>query len=194
MTERKTTMEELEIELRLANFKLEVLQDITMLLTESLDPRQTLDFIMDRVFSLVEMEAASVLAFDDSGEQLEFICVRGGKEDELTGFKMDATLGIAGKALAAGEPILLEDASVDPDFFKELDDIFGYKTTSLIAVPMKFAGRTLGVLEGVNIASDEVKSAASLIEIFECLASLISMTLVTARLMDQFGVSKFELK
>jgi signal transduction protein with GAF and PtsI domain len=194
MTDQDPQIQSLEIELRLANFKLEILQEITLLLTESLDPRQTLEFIMDRVFSLVEMEAASVLAYDETGEQLEFICVRGGKEDELTGFKMDATRGIAGKALAAGEPILLEDAATDPDFFQALDSIFGYKTTSLIAVPMKFAGRTLGVLEGVNIASDEVKSAANLIELFECLASLISMTLVTARLMDQFGVNKFELK
>ena len=35
--------------------------------------------------ALVEMEAASVLVFDESREQLEFICVRGGKEDELMG-------------------------------------------------------------------------------------------------------------
>jgi len=193
MTGQQSNEKNLEVELSLANFKLEILQDITLLLTESLDPRQTLDFIMDRIFALVEMEAASVLVFDESREQLEFICVRGGKEDELMGFKMDATLGIAGKALAAGEPVLLEDASDDPDFFRELDSIFGYKTKTLIAVPLKIAGRTLGVLEGVNIATDEVKSSEGLIELFECLASLISMTLITARLMKQIGVENIDL-
>ena len=186
-------VKELEVQLALANFKLELLQEITLLMTESLDPKQTLDFIMDRIFALVEMEAASVLIYDESGEQLEFIRVRGGKEEELLGFKMDCTHGIAGKALAAGETVLLQDACTDPAFFGELDTIFGYKTQTLIAVPLKIAGRTLGVLEGVNIASDETQSPESLIELFECLASLISMTIVTARLLEQAGLKNIDL-
>jgi HD-GYP domain-containing protein (c-di-GMP phosphodiesterase class II) len=173
-----------ELELALANFKLDVLHEIIRLLPDLSEPERTLSFIMDRVFSLVEMEGASILLLDESGGNLEFYIVRGEKEPELKGVKMDAGKGIAGRVLATAKPVLIENAE-DAEIYRKIDETVGYKTRSLIAVPIKLGGRSIGVLEGVNIDAEEVKTPAQLSELFESLASIISVTIEHMRLVDR---------
>ncbi len=184
MSDKNQSALDLEIELKLANFKLDIVQEITRMLPRSETPIQTLNFIMDRIFSLVEMEGASILLLDASGDKLEFFMVRGEKEGELTGVKMDAAKGIAGKVIASGETVLIENTEKDRDFYKTIDETVGYSTRSLIAVPLKSGDRVIGVLEGVNIDDEEVKSPAQLSEVFESLAGVISMTLENERLIE----------
>ncbi len=166
-----------DIELQLTNFKLEVLQELIHALPGSQGPKETLDFIMNRIFSLVEMEGASILLIDEDTDRLVFHVVRGQKEDELTGTYMLADKGIAGKVISTRKPALVDDTNTEDDFNKSIDNTVGYETKSLIAVPIKSGKKVIGVLEGVNLDVDEIDSPYELTELFECFADLIAMTL-----------------
>ncbi|HOX28307.1 MAG TPA: GAF domain-containing protein, partial [bacterium] len=178
---------EVEFQLRLANFKLDILMEITKILPDSPDPNLTLEFIMDRIFTLVEMEAASILTVDETGDRLQFLLVKGEKAEELTGVKMGVSKGIAGKVYSTGEAVLIENTEAAIEFYRQIDETFGFKTNNLIAVPLKFSGRTIGVLEGINIDAEEIKTAGDLFEIFECLAGLISMVLENSKLLERLS-------
>jgi len=46
-------------------------------------------------------------------------------------------IGLAGKAASTGNEVLVEDAYNDPRFNKELDQALGYRTRSVVCVPLK---------------------------------------------------------
>lgn len=187
MGDNRKHVSDAEVELRLANFKLDILYEIIQLLPDLSDPERTLAFVMDRIFSLVEMEGASILTLDETGEKLVFRVVRGEKESELTGAVMDADKGIAGKVVSTGKPVLIEDTEKDKEIYRKIDETIGYTTRSLIAVPIKSYDRTIGVLEGVNIDAEEVKSPVQLTEVFESISSLITITLEHKRLIEDLN-------
>lgn len=166
-----------ELDLQIANFKLEVLQEIIHILTENDNPDETLNFIMSRIFSLIEMEGATLLLPNESGDKLIFREVRGSKERELKGMIIDATSGIAGKVFTSGTAELIDNTSKSADFLKTVDQSTGYTTRSVIAVPVISKGMVLGVLEGVNLDLQEIKTPVELKGLFQSLADIIAVVI-----------------
>lgn len=59
--------------------------------------------------------------------------------------------GIAGRVAATGRPARLEDAYADPDFDRATDQKTGYRTRSMLAVPVALRGAPpLGVVQVLN--------------------------------------------
>lgn len=166
-----------ELELQIANFKLEVLQEIIHILTENDNPDETLNFVMSRIFSLIEMEGASLLLPNESRDKLIFKEVRGSKERDLKDIVIDANSGIAGKVFNSGTAELIDNTSKSEHFLKTVDESTGYTTRSVIAVPVISKGMVLGVLEGVNIDIQEIKSPVELKGLFQSLADIIAVVL-----------------
>ncbi|MFC1474824.1 GAF domain-containing protein, partial [bacterium] len=166
-----------QLELQLALFKLEVLQEIIHLLPQTGDPWKTLNFIMNRIFALVEMEGASLILPDETGQKLVFKIVRGEKESELVGKTMEIDKGIAGKTFTTGEIALVQDTAKDAAFSEDIDNMTGYQTRSILVVPVRSEDKVLGVLEGVNLDVEEIENPAELTGLFESLADLIAVVL-----------------
>jgi len=65
--------------------------------------------------------------------------------------RFDARLGIAGAAAMTGQPINVANAYEHPLFYKEVDAETGYRTRSLLAVPLhNLDGVVIGVGEATN--------------------------------------------
>src|ERR1043166_6040179 len=65
--------------------------------------------------------------------------------------RLDARLGIAGSVAMTGEAINVTEAYEHPLFYKEVDSQTGYRTRTLLAVPLKNAkGEIIGVGEAIN--------------------------------------------
>jgi signal transduction histidine kinase len=58
--------------------------------------------------------------------------------------------GIAGRAAREGKPILVPDVERDTRFTPRVDAHTGFKTRSIVCVPIKHKGRLVGVLEVLN--------------------------------------------
>lgn len=166
-----------ELDLHIANFKLEVLQEIIHILPENDDPEDTLKFIMSRIFSLIEMEGATLLLPNENRDKLVFVEVRGSKEKALTGMEISAESGIAGSVFQSGKSQLINNTEKSEDFLKAVDETTGYTTRSVIAVPVIASGKVMGVLEGVNLDLQEIKSPVELKGLFQSLGDIIAIVL-----------------
>jgi len=69
-------------------------------------------------------------------------------QDEV---RIDIGSGIAGAAAASGDPVRVDDAYADPRFNAEVDRRSGFRTRSILAVPIKdSAGRVFAVAQLLN--------------------------------------------
>src|SRR5215475_16128559 len=98
--------------------------------------------------------------------------------------RLDARLGIAGSVAMTGQTINVADAYEHPLFYKELDFQTGYRTRTLLAVPLRnLRGEIIGVGEAINkdngVFTDEDA------ELLQTLAAHVSDTIETTQLERQ---------
>lgn len=126
-----------------------------------IEPRLQLDAflteILNKANEFVPSEAGSLL-FDDprakgSGEAintLTFIACFGQHATELLGRQIPVDEGIAGHVYSTGEPYISQDVTKDKMFYNGVDRLTGYRTGSVIAVPVIVGESIFGVLELLN--------------------------------------------
>ncbi len=95
--------------------------------------------------------------------------------------RFDARLGIAGRVAMTGETINVTDAYEHPLFYKEVDIQTGYRTRTVLAVPLKnLKGQIIGVCEAVNKNQGTFNEED--VEILETLAAHAAGAFETAEL------------
>lgn len=125
--------------------------EVAGLITSSLDLEEVLERIMTTSREVMEADASSLMLLDESKGELVFQVAQGRVGEKLReGFRLPLGKGIAGAVCLTGEPILVEDAYTDPRFHRDFDDRTGYRTKSLICVPLKVQDRLIGVAEVIN--------------------------------------------
>ncbi|OGR82008.1 MAG: hypothetical protein A2636_07130 [Elusimicrobia bacterium RIFCSPHIGHO2_01_FULL_64_10] len=104
---------------------------------------------------LTQAEASSVMLLDDNKEYLYFKTAGGEKGSYIKTIKIPIQHGIAGWVARQAEPLLIEDVTQDPRFSAALaDDKSGFKTRSILCVPMIFQDEVIGVMEVLNKRAD----------------------------------------
>jgi GAF domain-containing protein len=97
--------------------------------------------------SIFGATASSILLLDETTDELVFEAVAGYGEDDLLGMRFPSGTGIAGWVLSTRTPLILDDVQNDPRFAKDFAAGTGYVPKGLMAVPLLFDERVLGVLE-----------------------------------------------
>jgi GAF domain-containing protein len=127
--------------------------------TQTITAEQQLQPLLARIMhaALRVMDAAdgSLALLDEPAGQLEFAVVLGELRSSLQGYRIDKNMGIAGWVATHGEPVIVNNARQDARFSPFVDDSFGFRTNSLICVPLVAEGRTIGVIEVLNKFSGE---------------------------------------
>jgi signal transduction protein with GAF and PtsI domain len=99
----------------------------------------------------VNSSEASVIVRDGgANEDLRFLAAVGEVADKLRDVRIPQGKGIAGFVFSSGQPIVVAQASDDPNFYAEVDRQTGYSTQTILATPLRFDGEVIGVLEFVN--------------------------------------------
>jgi Nif-specific regulatory protein len=98
--------------------------------------------------------------------------------------RFDARLGIAGSVAMTGQTINVADAYEHPLFYKELDLQTGYRTRTLLAVPLRdLKGEIIGVGEAINKSEGLFTDEDA--ELLQTLAAHVSDTIETTQLERQ---------
>ena len=142
-----------DTERRVAN--LEKLIQVTRSLSSSFDLHTLLQEIIHSVVELVDCEKSSILLIDHEINKLRFFAASGEDFDQLKEIDVPQAASIAGKIVETRQPIVVNQAQVDPRFFSQVDHITGHKTESVMGVPMEIGGRIIGVLEAINKRTGE---------------------------------------
>lgn len=125
--------------------------EIGKILTSTLELDKILELIMVKVSRLIEAQNWSLLLKNEATEELTFDIVVGIKRDLIKGVRLEPGEGVSGHVIRTGKPVFLADVTDDNRFSRKVDELTGFKTKSIICVPLKIHGKILGVIEIVNV-------------------------------------------
>ncbi len=104
--------------------------------------------IAEKAAEVMEADRCSLFLHDPDTDEL-WSTVAMGLGGQV--IRIPSDVGLAGSCFQAGEIINLEDAYEDPRFNKEVDTRTGYRTRSVLCMPIyNRAGGTLGVIQLLN--------------------------------------------
>jgi PAS domain S-box-containing protein len=130
--------------------ELTTLTMISQAITSTLDLDVTLTIITDHTVRLLNAEAASVALLDITRSEIRFQAASGRGSDLIRGRRLPAGEGIVGWVIQHGEAAMVEDVSQDKRFTQVLDRQTGFKTHSVICVPLQNGLQSTGAIEVLN--------------------------------------------
>lgn len=125
-------------------------------INSSLELDELLHLVMINVSEALKAEASSVFIVDDKANDLYIRTATGEKEEEVKTIRVPIGEGIAGWVAKEGQPLLIDDAEQDPRFKKSISDAIGFKTKSVMCVPLMSENGIIGVIEVMNSQDKEV--------------------------------------
>ncbi len=133
--------------------KLDDLLRVIRGLRSATDTSELLQRLTSAATDLTESEAASILEYDARANCLRFIAAPWFHQQHLKDMCVPLEGSVAGWVYSMVEPLLIPDVSAESRHFKAVDEVTGFTTTSLLAVPLTYGKETLGVLEALNKAN-----------------------------------------
>jgi class 3 adenylate cyclase/DNA-binding response OmpR family regulator len=174
------TSEDLERRVR----ELTALTEASTAINSVMNTERLLEQILELSRDVMTAEASSLLVLDKDTGKLQFVVARGAAEHALKATTVDLGQGIAGWVAQTGEPLLIADAYEDPRFDPSYDQRTGFRTRSLLTVPIVIKGEIAGVVQVMNKVSTAVFDDRDL-RLFQSFASMASIALENARLFEQ---------
>ena len=124
-------------------------------ITPAVDVLRLIHDILDAALGVLKATDGSIMLADEETGELVFTVVRGAAAERLRGYRLPPGRGIAGWVAANRRPQIVRDVRADPRFYSEIDEQFGFKTRSMVCVPIYLDdGRVLGVVEVLNKIGD----------------------------------------
>lgn len=124
--------------------------NIGKLITSSLDIYDILKGIMKEIKLFFDPENWSLLRLDEKKGELYFQIAEGISLKSLENIRLTVGEGVAGKVVQTGNSIYIPDITESEEFTRKVDEQTGFRTRSIIAVPVKFQQKIFGVIEIVN--------------------------------------------
>ena len=178
------------------NRLLHLLNEAGQALTSTLKTEQVLERLLQVAIEIIGACGSSVWLWHETYPEL-LVCraafhAGDGNSEALLNQILEPGQGIAGWTALTGKSSLVNQAQMDPRFFSEVDAQSGFSTNSLLAVPMCFHDRVIGVLEVVN-KHDGVFDEEDL-AVAESLAASASIAIENARLVETLQHQKQDLQ
>jgi len=124
--------------------------DIARDLASTLDLDILLSRIVHAAAEVSGSEAASILLYDDTAQQLYFQVSTNIDEPTRRGLIVPLEGSIAGWIVNNRKPVRVANVHNDPRFFGEVEETTGFSTDSILGVPLITKTKIVGVLEAIN--------------------------------------------
>lgn len=152
ISERQESSEDmarkLRAQLRTEHKKLALVQEIGRALSSTPDRDNLLALIMEKVTLLMEADRSTLYLLSESGETLWSKVIQGGEVREI---RLSVGEGIAGWVAKSGDIVNIPEAYQDDRFNPAVDHQSGYRTRSILCVPMVApTGSVIGVVQVLN--------------------------------------------
>ena len=130
------------------------MQQVTLLaelgqeFAQSIDIKETLSLVVNRIADHMNAEAASVFLINDCADGLECRACAG--PVDIVGLQMAMGQGIVGRTAKDNICQMVRDVGADPDFSGSVDRDTGFSTRSILCTPLRSAHGVIGVLQVLN--------------------------------------------
>lgn len=137
-------------ELRRRLRELRVFNEIGKTLTSTLDLKEVLEIIMEKISALLQPKNWALLLTDEESNDLFFEIVVGEVSEKNKNHRLKIGEGISGLVAQTGEPLLISNTSKDSRFSKQILTFHGRGPNSILCAPLVSKGNILGVIELIN--------------------------------------------
>ena len=124
--------------------------DISRNLVSTLDRSELLMQIITAAVDLSGAEAASILLYDDSNQELIFECATNLESQSIRGSLIPMDFTICGWVISNKQPIIINSADEDVDQFDKISQRLKFKIKSIMEIPMITKLKVVGIIEVIN--------------------------------------------
>lgn len=157
--------------------------EIANVINSELSIGRLLTHVMETARNAFSADSASLLLKDEKTGDLVFQVALGEVGDEIKEiFRLKKGQGIAGTVAETQEPLNLRDVYQHPNFSPDYDRKTGYRTRSMICVPLMIRGRVLGVIQVINKKKSPHYFLDEELEMLETIGSSAAVAIETARM------------
>lgn len=112
------------------------------------DPgNELLQTIVEAAARLFGAAASSIALLDEAQQTLQFRVATGAGAEVVVGMRIPVGEGIAGYVVMTGQPLAVSSVQEDPRFARETARKTGYVPRSILAMPLLYEDRAIGVIE-----------------------------------------------
>lgn len=176
--------------------KMRNLNDFLLDVIKSLFKDISTDAVVARIMAyakqLVDADRASLFLVDAKQEELVATVFDQGDEELSREIRFPKDKGIAGYVASTGETLNIADAYSDPRFNRDVDALTGYRTRSVLCMPIVTRDKVIGVVQLVNKRDQSFskKDEAG----FQVFAVYCGLALHNAKLYDKLWKSEQRYK
>jgi PAS domain S-box-containing protein len=133
------------------NIEFGVVSDISFALTSTLSLKTIYEQLIDPVRRTLMVETISVGLIDATSGDITFVqTLLGPLFEKLPPVQIKKGQGIAGWVAQHGQPVIVNDVYADKRFFDTIDRRSGFRTNSMVCIPLQVEERMIGVLQAIN--------------------------------------------
>lgn len=170
MVNRKQSLEE----------RWQTVVETSRFLNSQLELDVLLELVLDKSIAVIQAEAGTLWLVEEDGFLVPKI-VRGPRAEILKEMRLKPGEGLAGQVVAKNEPRLVEDVRKNSGWAKRFDEATGFKTFSLLCIPLRARKEVIGCLQLINKKERKHFSADDL-EIALAFAGQAAIALENSRL------------
>lgn len=148
-----------------------------------MDLQEVLSQVITRTNEIFEAEAGSVALLEPSGQEIVIRAAVGAGADAVRGLSLPAGKGVVGWVMAHEKPALIPDVNHDIRFYKNFDERSGFQTHSIMCVPLRANGHTIGVIELMNMNPDYLSDNG--LKLLSVIADHAALAIENARLLAE---------
>jgi GAF domain-containing protein/FixJ family two-component response regulator len=130
--------------------ELRTLIDITHTITSTLNLNEVIDLAIKQIHESWQVEAASLWWLNQKQQTLRILSNVGTPKDFLAEVEVPLGQGFVGTVAQTGQWIYANDVTTHPLHYRSVDARTGFKTQTILCVPLKFRGEVVGALQLIN--------------------------------------------
>ncbi|MBN1657608.1 MAG: response regulator [Anaerolineae bacterium] len=123
---------------------------VAQMIAGCLGQKEIMRTLVQSVRESLGVESATLLLCDDERDELVFDIILGDQVAEAGTFRMPRDRGVAGWVVTRGEALCVNDVAGDPRFNPEIDAESGFRTRSILCVPLLAPQGVVGAIEAIN--------------------------------------------
>lgn len=188
ITERKKAEQKIQIQLE----RLTALREIDQAITSAFDMKMSLNVLVTRAISLLQVDAMTILLVNGPLESLEYAAGMGFWAEGVSQFSVKINESIAGRAVRARKIVQIPNLADESHNPLQTGFLQGDHFLSYYAAPLIVKGKVIGVLEVFHRTA--LERDQDWLDFFSTLAGQAAIAIDNARLFESLQISNIELQ
>ncbi|MBP7654242.1 GAF domain-containing protein [Candidatus Dependentiae bacterium] len=163
-----------------------IMNDFARAFNSTLELETLLDMVLKKIIDALDCEAGSIWLIDEK-EPEKIICkiAEGESKGKIIGVKLPVGTGIVGSVVENKKMEIVLDAENDERFSSKVDEHTGFKTHSMLCMPLIDNQSAIGCVQAINKKTGTHKFNRDEVDLLESVTSIASMSIKNAKMFEK---------